>query len=102
MIRPLLLSKKTITFAWECMAIDKQVTTQETELFAKIVAEYKISETEVSQLKGMARRFAKLKPDQIAKEYADLTEEMAPLRRKVWAMIYSVVGVILFIVLWYL
>lgn len=102
MIRPLLLSKKTITFAWECMAIDKQVTTQETELFAKIVAEYKISETEVSQLKGMAQRFAKLKPDQIAKEYADLTEEMAPLRRKVWTMIYSVVGVILFIVLWYL
>jgi len=96
-IRPLFLSKKTITFAWECMAIDKKVTPQEEELFAKIVAEYKLSESEIERYKGMAQRFARLKPDQIAKEYADLADEMAPLRKKIWRIIICSIAAIILI-----
>ena len=100
MIRPLLASKKTLTFAWECMAIDKKVSPQEEELFAKIAAEYKLSEAEVTRYKGMAQRFARLKPDQIAKEYADLADEMASLRKKVWIVILSTLAALLFLLYW--
>lgn len=90
-IRFLFMSRKTITFTWECMAIDKQVSPQEEELFANIVSEYKyLSEAEVTKLKGMATRFARLKPDQIAKEYADLSEERAALRKKIRDFIYGI------------
>ena len=90
-IRFLFMSRKTITFTWECMAIDKQVSPQEEELFANIVSEYKyLSEAEVTKLKGMATRFARLKPDQIAKEYADLSEERAALRKKISDFIYGI------------
>ena len=95
-VKPLFSSKKTIVFAWECMAIDKNVTPQEEELFAKISAEYKkLSESEISHLKGMARRFSHLQPDQIAKEYADLSADFKVIRRKVKKILFWIISSIL-------
>lgn len=87
MIKPLLSSKKTITFAWECMAVDKKITQQELVLFDKIVSEYKLEHAEIERLKGLASKFSKLQKDQIAIEYASLSEDFADIRKKTWNII---------------
>ncbi|MCQ2256973.1 MAG: YARHG domain-containing protein [Bacteroidaceae bacterium] len=95
MIKPLLKSKKTITFTWQCMAVDKMVTPDEEKLFSNIVSEYKIDSKEVEHLKGLAQKFAKLKKDQFAIEYADLSDEFAAIRKKVWkTILFSIMGVV--------
>ena len=83
-IKPLLTSKKTITFAWQCMAVDKKITPQEQELFEKIVGEYKLSPEEIQRLQAGAQKFSRLKNDQIAKEYGDLSDSLTKLRRKIY------------------
>lgn len=98
MIKPLFKSKKTITFAWQCMAVDKQVTPEEEELFNHITAEYDLSSSDIEHLKRLAPKFAKLKNEQIAKEYADLSEELAAIRKKVWKSIFFTIGGILSII----
>lgn len=106
LIKPLLKSKKTITFAWECMAVDKKVSQEEIELFNNIVAEYKLDSDEIERLKALANKFSKLKGDQIAIEYADLSDELSSIRRKtrniiliVGALLLAVIGFITFKIL---
>ena len=96
MIKPLLKSKKTISFAWQCMAVDKKVTPQEETLFNQIVSEYDLDNAEIDHLKRMATKFSKLKNDQLAIEYADLSDEFTAIRKKVWkTVIYTASAVAL-------
>lgn len=94
MIKPLLHSKKTITFAWQCMAVDKEITQEEQSLFEKIVSEYNIEQSEIESLKGLANKFSKLKSEQIAIEYANLSEEFAEIRKNTWRAIITTIFII--------
>ncbi len=68
-ISSLFSSKKTLTFAWQCMAVDKNVSSQENELFAKIVAEYKLDSSEVETMKKFATKYSLLKDEYLVSEY---------------------------------
>lgn len=68
-ISSLFSSKKTLTFAWQCMAVDKKVSPQEEELFNKIVAEYKLDSAEVESMKKFASKYSLLKDEHLVKEY---------------------------------
>lgn len=73
------------------MAVDKKITPDEQELFNQIVAEYKLTPEEVKRLQSAANKFCRLRNDQIAKEYGDLSDSMSKLRKK----IYKVAGGVL-------
>lgn len=107
LIKPILKSNKTITFAWQCMAVDKKITEQEKELFNNIVAEFNLSSEEVERLKKRAYNFARLKPDQIAIEYVGITPEIVERRKQLirrniaialFSTIFVVIAAIIFFV----
>ena len=68
-ISSLFSSKKTLTFAWQCMAVDKQVSPQENDLFAKLIAEYKLGSSEVETMKKFATKYSLLKDEHLVDEY---------------------------------
>lgn len=69
-ISSLFSSKKTLSFAWQCMAVDKKVSKQEEDLFAKIVAEYKkLDASEVETMKRFASKYSLLKDEYLVSEY---------------------------------
>lgn len=69
-VSALFSSKKTLTFAWQCMAVDNTVSKQEEDLFAKIVSEYKkIDTSEVETLKRFASKYSLLKDEHLVNEY---------------------------------
>ncbi|MBE6332640.1 MAG: hypothetical protein E7070_10105 [Bacteroidales bacterium] len=68
-ISSLFFSKKTLTFAWQCMTIDKNASSQEQALFDKLVAEYKLDLAEVELMKRFATKYSSLKDEQLVKEY---------------------------------
>ena len=69
-VSSLFSSKKTLTFAWQCMAVDNKVSKQEEDLFAKIVAEYKkIEANEVESMKRFASKYSLLKDEHLVNEY---------------------------------
>lgn len=68
-ISSLFSSKKTLTFAWQCMAVDKNMSSQENELFAKLVAEYKLDSSEVETMKKFATKYSLLKDEHLVDEY---------------------------------
>lgn len=68
-VKVLFSSKKTLTFAWQCMAVEKNVSLQENELFAKLVAEYKIDSSEVEKIKKFAAKYSLLKDEYLVAEY---------------------------------
>lgn len=67
----LLTSKKTICYAWLCMALNKQITPAEEEFFNALVARYNISNSELQSLKKFAGKFMTLDDEQIIKEFLD-------------------------------
>lgn len=83
MIKPLLSSKKTISFTWQCMAVDKKISPEEETLFNFITSEYTLEPDELEHLKRIAKKFSKLKRDQIAIEYANLSDEFAGIRKRI-------------------
>lgn len=68
-ISSLFSSKKTLTFAWQCMAVDKQVSPQEQVLFDKLAAEYKLESAEVESMKRFATKYSLLKDEHLVNEY---------------------------------
>lgn len=68
-ISSLFSSKKTLTFAWQCMAVDKNVSSQESGLFAKLVAEYKLESSEIETMKKFATKYSLLKDEHLVNEY---------------------------------
>lgn len=68
-ISSLFSSKKTLSFAWQCMAVDKQVSPQEQELFGKLAAEYKLDPAEVDLMKKFATKYSLLKDEHLVNEY---------------------------------
>lgn len=68
-ISSLFSSKKTLTFAWQCMSVDKELSPEETELFEKITKEYKLKASEIESLKKYANKYSLLNDESIVKEY---------------------------------
>lgn len=68
-VKTLFDSKKTLAFAWECMSIDKQVSEAETELFNKLLAEFKMRPEHGEKIKVLAKRIATLSDKDIITEY---------------------------------
>jgi hypothetical protein len=68
-ISSLFISKKTISFAWQCIAVDKERTVQEDELFSKIVSEYNVDHDELERLKKFGSKYSLLKDEYIVDEY---------------------------------
>lgn len=68
-VSSLFSSKKTLTFAWQCMAVDKNFSSQENELYAKLVAEYKLDPSEVETMKRFATKYSLLKDEHLVTEY---------------------------------
>lgn len=68
-ISSLFSSKKTLTFAWQCMAVDKQVSPQEQELFGKLSAEYKLESAEIESMKKFATKYSLLRDEHLVNEY---------------------------------
>ena len=84
-INTLFMTKKTISFAWQCMAVDKTFSNEETALFEKICSEYKgIDNSEIEKLKSYAIRFARIKDDGIVAEYCDVSAKSKELRKKTY------------------
>ena len=68
-VKTLFDSKKTLAFAWQCMSIDKHISEAETELFNKLLAEFKLRPEHGEKLKGFASRIATLSDKEIIDEY---------------------------------
>ena len=84
-IKPILKSKKTISFAWQCMNVDKSISQPEEQLFQQITSQYKdLTEEEIENYKNMAHRFKKLEDSQIIKEYADVKPSYKNKRKAFW------------------
>ena len=68
--KALFASRKLIAFVWQCIAVDKQVTPKEEEFFNKVVAEFKkVTPEQVTKIKALASRIAKLSDEEILDEY---------------------------------
>ena len=69
-IKKLLHSKKVLTFAWQCMAVDKGISQGDLELFDKLCKDLKVSdELEIEALKRYATKFTHLDSATLVKEY---------------------------------
>ena len=68
-IKSLFSSKKTLTFAWQCMSVDKKISQQENDLFGKIAAEYKLGSDEIESMKKFAAKYSMLSDDSLVNEY---------------------------------
>lgn len=67
----LLKSKKTISYVWQCIAIDNEITPQEQAFFDKLVSCYNISESELNELKRFSSKFAAMDDSVFVEEYLD-------------------------------
>jgi hypothetical protein len=69
-IKSLFVSKKTLTFAWQCMAVDKTLSEGENELFDLLCKECHVTDVlEIEKLKKFATKFATLADDTIVNNY---------------------------------
>ncbi len=67
----LFLSKKIISYVWQCIALDNQITLREQAFFDRIVERYGISKNEVESLKHFSNKFVSIDDNQFIKEYLD-------------------------------
>ena len=94
-IAPILKSKKTLCFAWHCIAVDNEVTDKERSVFDLLVREYDLSEDELNSLKAFTEsKFAKLPEDQIVKEYIESEPRKVSVRKTV-TMIVSAIALVI-------
>lgn len=68
-ISSLFSSKKTLTFAWQCMAVDKKMSPKEEKLFEQLAAEYKLEKKEIDSFKRFATKYSMLTDENLVKEY---------------------------------
>lgn len=98
-VKSLFISKKTLTFAWHCMSIDKDLSKDDEDLFNKLCEEYaSITPEERENLKNMALRFSKMPEGSAIDMYADLSCESKKIRGWFWFGL-SATAIVLLIVL---
>lgn len=69
-IKSLFVSKKMLSFAWQCMSVDKKHSEQEKVLFDTLCQELKVTNPqELEKLERFAERFARLDNEMIVEEY---------------------------------
>lgn len=97
-IKPLLHSRKTISFAWHCINVDHEATEREIGLFNALTACYKnLTSQDIDTLKLRAMKFNKLTDEYLIKEYADISPEFAGIRKKLYTLIAVLIGFVCFI-----
>ena len=79
-IKSLFATKKALSFAWQCMAVDKKVSDEENKLFDQLCSEYQLAENESQTMKKYSSRFAKIKDENIIAEYCDQTPKSKQYR----------------------
>ncbi len=70
-LKHLLVSKKTISYIWQCIAVDREISLNEQAFFNHVIKSCNISESDLSSLKRFSSKFATLESDQFVKEYLD-------------------------------
>lgn len=96
-MKHLLVSKKTISYVWQCIAVDREITPKEQEFFNRLVEQCNIPESELIALKRFSSKFATLDSSEFVKEYLD--SDPVTLKRNlnpIW-IVGIAVGVILFL-----
>ena len=69
-IKSLFVSKKTLTFAWQCMSVDKTFSEEESDLFDSLCKDCGVTDILViEKLKRFAHKFAKLNGDALVDNY---------------------------------
>jgi len=69
-IKSLFVSKKTLTFAWQCMAVDKTFSEEEKNLFDLLCKDCHVTDVlEIERIKKFATKFAKLAGDTMVDNY---------------------------------
>ncbi len=69
-IKCLFSSRKTLTFAWQCMTIDKKYSEQEKYLFEDLCKDVGVSDsTEIEKIKSYAKKYCNLKDSIMVEEY---------------------------------
>ena len=90
-IKGLFTTKKALSFAWQCMAVDKQISGEEETLYQRLCSEYQLADGEVETLKRYAHRFAKIKDENIVSEYCDKTAKSKSLRVATYSVIAGLI-----------
>ena len=94
-IAPVLQSKKTLCFAWHCIAVDNVVTEKERTVFDWLVQEFGLDDQELVALKAFTEtKFAKLPDDQIVREYIDSKPRSVSIRKVVWMVLSGIALVV--------
>lgn len=102
-IKGLFSTKKALSFAWQCMAVDKTLSDEEQTLFHNLCGEYQLDENEIETLKNYAKRFARIKDENIVAEYCDKTEKSKSLRTRLYAacgLFLLTIGIIVAALVW--
>lgn len=97
-VKHLLMSKKTISYVWQCIALDHEISPKEQEFFDQLASCYQISESELAELKRYSGKFAAMDNDQFVKEYLDSEPVTSKNDDKLRWLIGVAIGVILFII----
>lgn len=94
-IKGLFSTKKTLSFAWQCMAVDKTVSETEKELFDKLCGEFNLESNEKEVYMNYAKRFARIKDDDIIEEYCDVSNKSKKLRKTIYSGIIALLLILL-------
>lgn len=97
-IRPLLHSKKTLAFIWQCIAVDHQPNEEAMALLRSVANAMQLTEQDINATKSMAIGFAKLPGAEAVKEYVEPEKDTRAGRVALWIMFLLLVGLILGIV----
>ena len=97
-IEPLLHSKKTLAFIWQCIAIDHQPNERGMDLLHSVAKAMNLGEQDIKATKSMAIGFSKLSGEEAAKEYVEPDRDTRGERACIWTFLLIVAGIIFGIV----
>jgi hypothetical protein len=93
-IRPLLHSKKTLAFIWQCIAVDHQPKPEAMTLLREVANAMHLTEQDINATKSMAIGFSRLSGEEAVKEYVEPEKDTRMDRVVTWVMLLLVVGLI--------
>ena len=95
---PLLHSKKTLAFIWQCISIDHQPNERSMDLLHSVAKAMNLGEQDIKATKSMAIGISKLPGEEAAKEYVEPDRDTRGTRACMWTFLLIVAGIIFGIV----
>ena len=95
---PLLHSKKTLAFIWQCIAIDHQPNDTSTALLNAFAKAMNLEEKDIKATRTMATGISKLSGEEALKEYVEPERDTRSDRACLWTFLLIVAGIIFGIV----